>query len=91
MDEVPRITYGSELENMHQRPVSRKGRTTKQKTVPLSESCLSPCTDGMANGKAIRESALYSNNPKRSSGLEGERSGYALLLLICTLLQLFHY
>lgn len=76
LDEVPRLKYGSELENMHRRPVSRKGRTTKQKTVPLSESCSSPCTDGMANGKAIRESALHSNNPKRSSGLEGKISGF---------------
>ncbi|XP_073296752.1 uncharacterized protein [Primulina huaijiensis] len=75
LDDVPRLTYDSELENMHRRPVSRKGRTAKQKTIPLSESCSSPWTDGMANGKAIRESALRYNNPNRSSGLEGKRSG----------------
>ncbi|XP_075503533.1 uncharacterized protein LOC142540937 isoform X2 [Primulina tabacum] len=80
LDEVLRLTNGSELENMHRRSVSRKGRSkrsysTKQKAIPLSESCSSPCTDGTSNDEALRESALHYNNRKRTSRLEGKRSG----------------
>ncbi|XP_073136972.1 uncharacterized protein [Henckelia pumila] len=81
LDEVPRLTYGSELENMGRRPVSKKGRSkrsysTKQKTVPVSESCSSPCPEGMSNGEAVKESALHYSDPKRSSQLEERRSGF---------------
>ncbi|PIN22504.1 hypothetical protein CDL12_04778 [Handroanthus impetiginosus] len=82
-EEVPRLTNGSEVENLQGRSMSREGRgkharSMKKIAGPTSDSQLSSCVDtallDMSNGEEIRKSHVNGSSGNGKPQLRNKRS-----------------